>query len=77
MNNKDKMMRLVLSDESLSSFYEFNPQEYATIEDALDSENPIVASVAKIIVGVDGNSDKGTFKETYNEVVNYLNQNIL
>lgn len=77
MNNNDKMLQLVLSDENLSSFYEFDPQEYETIQDALDSENPIVVSVAKIIDGINGNSDKGTFKETYNEVVNYLNQNIL
>lgn len=76
MNNKDKMLQLVLSDDNLSRFYEFNPLDYPTIQDALDSENPIVVSVAKIILGVNGNSDKGTFKETYNEVVNYLNQNI-
>ncbi|VFA44200.1 hypothetical protein [Chryseobacterium indologenes] len=77
MNNKDKMLQLVLSDEKLSSFYEFNADEFPTIEDALSSENPIVVAVAKIIEGVSGSYDKGIFKETYNEVVNYLNQNIL
>jgi len=77
MNNKDKMLQLVLSDDKLSSFYEYNPDEFPTIQDALNAENPIVVVVAKIILGVRGNSDKGVFKETYNEVVNYLNQNIL
>lgn len=77
MNNKDKMLQLVLSDDNLSRFYEFNPLDYTTIQDALDSKNPIVVSVAKIIDGVNGSSDKRIFKETYNEVRNYLNQNIL
>ena len=77
MNNKDKMLKLVLSDEKLSSFYEFNPDDFPTIEEALVSEKPIVVAVAKIIEGIAGNTDRGVFKETYNEVINYLNQNIL
>ncbi|WP_294277955.1 hypothetical protein [uncultured Chryseobacterium sp.] len=77
MNNKDKMLQLVLSDEKLSSFYEFDAKDFPTVEDALNSENPIVVAVAKIIEGVVGSFDKGVFKETYNEVINYLNQNIL
>jgi len=77
MNNKDKMLQLVLSDKNLSSFYEYNVEEFTTIESALNSENPIVVAVAKIINGVARSSDKGNFKEIYNEVINYLNQNIL
>lgn len=77
MNNKDKMLQLVLSDDKLSSFYEYDAEEFLTIEDALNSENPVIVVVAKIIQGVAGSPDKGIFKETYNEVINYLNQNIL
>lgn len=77
MNNQNKMLQLVLSDDTLSSFYEYEPKEYQTIEEALESDNPIVVTVAKIIQGVAGNSDKATFKETYNQVIYYLNQNIL
>ncbi|MDV3586779.1 hypothetical protein CMU68_16510 [Elizabethkingia anophelis] len=77
MNNKDKMLQLVLSDDKLSSFYEFSAEDYPTVDDALNSENPIVVAVAKIIEGVAGSSDRSVFKETYNEVINYLNQNIL
>ncbi len=77
MNNTDKMLQLVLSDEKLSTLYEFNADDYPTVQDALNSENPIVVAVAKIIDGVAGSYDKGIFKETYNEVINYLNQNIL
>ena len=76
MNNRDKMLQLVLSDEKLNTFYEFNPEDFPTVEDALNSEEPIVVAVAKIIEGVAGSADKGVFKETYNEVINYLNQNI-
>jgi precorrin isomerase len=77
MNNQDKMLQLVLSDEKLSSFYEFNANDFSTIEAALNSGNPIVAAVVMIIQGVAGSSDKGIYKEIYNEVVNYLNQNML
>jgi len=77
MNNKDKMLQLVLSDDKLSSFYEFNPEDFPTMEDALNSENPIVVAVAKIIKGVGANTNAVNFKETYIEIINYLNQNIL
>jgi hypothetical protein len=77
MNNKNKMLQLVLSEGKLSSFYGYNPEEFTTIESALDSENAIVVAVAKIIDGIARSSDKGNFKETYNEIINYLNQNVL
>lgn len=76
MDNKDKMLHLVLSDEKLSSFYGYNADEFQTIQDALNSENPIVEAVAKIIQGVGRVLDKGVFKETYSEVFNYLYQNL-
>jgi hypothetical protein len=77
MNNKDKMLKLVLSDVKLSTFYEYNTDDYATIAIALKSENTIVVTVAKIIDGIELNSDKANYKEIYNEIINYLNQNIL
>jgi len=77
MTNEDKMLQLVLSDSRLISFYEYNPGEFPTIQNALDADNPVVVAIAKIIIGVAGNTDKNTQKEVYNEVFNYLNQNIL
>lgn len=77
MNNNDKMLQLVLSDEKLKSFYNYNPKDYQNLHDALKADNPIVVAVGKIILEVGGNSDKSVFRETYNEVVNYLNNNIL
>lgn len=77
MNNEDKMLQLVLSDNNLSSFYEYNAEDYQSISDALQSDNTIVVAVAKIIRGVAENSDKSIQKSVYQEVFNYLNQNLL
>lgn len=78
MTNKDKMLQLVLSDERLITAYEYNPEDFLTIYDARNSENPIIVAIAKIIEGIGKTAnDKGAFKETYNEIINYLNQNIL
>lgn len=77
MSNEDKMLRLVLSDNNLISYYEYTPQEFPTIENALKSDHPVVVAVAKIIREINGKSDKNSHKEVYNEVFNYLNQNIL
>jgi hypothetical protein len=77
MNNENKMLRLVLSDNNLSSYYEYSADDFASVDEALRSDNPIIVAVAKIIRGVSERSDKGTQKEVYNEVFNYLNQNIL
>jgi hypothetical protein len=77
MTNEDKMLQLVLSDNNLSSFYDYNPDEFPTVADALISDNPVVVAIAKIIKEIFGNFDKGVHKEVYNEVFNYLNQNLL
>jgi hypothetical protein len=77
MSNEDKMLQLVLSDNNLSSFFEYNSEEFLTIKDALQSDNPVVVAVAKIIRGINGNAEKSIQKEVYTEVVNYLNQNML
>lgn len=70
------MLQLVLSDEKLTTFYNYDASEYPTISSALKSSNPIVVCVAKIIDNVSKNSDKGNYKEVYNEIFQYLNQNI-
>jgi hypothetical protein len=77
MSNEDKMLRIILSDSKLSSYYEYNAGDFPTIECALRADNPIIVAVAKIIRGLNGSFDKSIQKEIYNEVFNYLNQNIL
>lgn len=77
MSNNDRMLQLVLSDDKLISFYEYDPAAFTTIAQALLSENPIVVTVAKIIESIGRNHEKGYYKDTYNEIINYLNKNLL
>ena len=77
MSNNDKMLQLVLSDNALSSYYKYDADEYPTIEEGLRSKKPIVVAVSKIIDGISSKSDRSAYKETYNDVVNYLNLNII
>jgi hypothetical protein len=82
MSNEDKMLQLVLSDDKLSSFYKYNAEDYQSVSDvlksdALKSDKPIVVAIAKIIRGVTENSDKSIQKSVYQEMFNYLNQNLL
>lgn len=77
MSNEDKMLQLVLSDSNLSSSYEYESSDFQTIKEALESDIPVVVAVAKIIRGIKGSSEKSIQKEIYNEVFNFLNQNML
>lgn len=77
MNNSDKMLQLVLSDKNLITTFEINSENYLTVNDALKSDNPIVVTIAKVLQGVTKNPDSSNFKEVYNEIINYLNKNLL
>lgn len=73
LTNSDKMLRIVLSDEKLIEYGNYNPEDYNTVDEALCSDNPIVVAVAKLINGVQRNY---TPKEIYDEVRNYLTTNL-
>lgn len=73
LTNGDKILQAVLNDHRLSDYAEYSPADFETISEALDSDNAVVCAIAKII---DGNERKSTEKEIYNEVSNYLKQNI-
>jgi hypothetical protein len=77
MNNSDKMLQLVLSDKNLITTFEINSENYLTVNDALKSDNPIVVTIAKVLQGVTKNPDSSNFKDVYNEIINYLNKNLL
>lgn len=74
LTNSDKMLQIVLSDEKLIEHGGYNPTDYESVEEALDSECAVVVAVAKIIQGVQRNY---TPKEIYTEVSNYLKTNLL
>lgn len=72
--NSDKMLQIVLSDKNLIAYGKYNIEDYETIDQALNSDNLIVVAVAKIINGLRRNSSEN---EIYNEVSNYLKNNII
>ncbi|MCB9017729.1 MAG: hypothetical protein H6544_03895 [Prevotellaceae bacterium] len=74
LTNSDKVLQAVLSDERLMAHAQYNPMDYETIAEALDSDNAVVCAVAKII---DGKGNNATDKEIYNEVTNYLKSNLI
>ena len=73
LTNGDKILQAVLADAKLAELGEYTPTGIETISDALDSENAIIRAVAMII---DGNENRYTQKEIYNQVSNYLIQKL-
>ena len=71
--NGGKILQAVLADAKLAELGEYTPTGIETISDALDSENAIIRAVAMII---DGNENRYTQKEIYNQVSNYLIQKL-
>lgn len=71
--NSDRVLQSVLQDEKLAEACPFNSFDYETVDDALQSDNYLVCTIAKIIEGK--NEDK-TDKQLYNEINNYLNGKI-
>ncbi len=71
--NSDKILQAVIADEQLVNFYGYNPDEYNSISDALDSDIAVIQAIAQII---NRNEQKATEKEIYNEVSNFLKSNI-
>ena len=72
-SNSDKILQAVIADEQLIKSYDYNPDDYNTIAEALDSDVAIVQAIAQIINRVEQDA---TEKEIYNEVSNFLKSNI-
>jgi len=77
MNNNDKMLRLVLSDSELATKYKINALDFETVEDALESENPVIVVIAKVLKNINTTKGKSNYKEIYNELYSYLNKNLI
>lgn len=71
--NSDRILQAVIEDEQLVNFYGYNPEDYTSISEALNSDITVVNAIAQIIVG---NEQKSTEKEIYNEVSNFLKSTI-
>jgi hypothetical protein len=77
MTNKERMLHMVLDDQKLQELYDYNKSEYEDLYTAMNSENVVVAAVARIIKNLDGSIDESVQKKVYMTVFNYINDNYL
>lgn len=49
MTNGDKIFKAVIEDSALISYGGYNPDDYDSLQNALDDENVVISTVAKII----------------------------
>ena len=77
MTNKERMLHMVLDDQKLQELYDYDKSEYEDLYTAINSENVVVAAVARIIKELDGSTDESVQKKVYMTVFNYLNDNLL
>lgn len=77
MTNKERMLHMVLDDKKLQELYEYDKSEYEDLYTAMNSDNVVVAAVARIIKNLDGSIDESDQKKVYMTVFNYINDNLL
>lgn len=77
MTNKERMLHMVLDDTKLQELYDYDQSEYEDLYTALNSDNVVVASVARIIKELDGSTDENVQKKVYKTIFSYINDNLL
>ena len=77
MTNKERMLHMVLDDKQLQEFYCYDKSDYEDLYTAINSNNVVVASVARIIKDLNGSIDESDQKKVYMTVFNYINENLL
>lgn len=77
MTNKERMLHMVLDDTKLQELYDYDQSEYEDLYTALNSDNVVVASVARIIKELDGSTEESVQKKVYMTVFNYINENLI
>ena len=77
MTNKERMLHMVLDDTKLQELYDYDQSEYEDLDTALNSDNVVVASVARIIKELDGSTDESVQKKVYKTIFSYINDNLL
>ena len=65
MTNKERMLHMVLDDKKLQELYEYDKSEYEDLYTAMNSENVVVATVARIIKNLDGSTDESDQKKVF------------
>lgn len=77
MTNKERMLHLVLDDPKLQELYEYDVTDYEDMYCAINSENVLVAAVARIIKELDGSTEESDQQKVYKTVFNYINDNYI
>ena len=77
MTNKERMLHMVLDDTKLQELYDYDQSEYEDLYTALNSDNVVVGSVARIIKELDGSTDESVQKIVYKTIFSYINDNLL
>jgi hypothetical protein len=77
MTNKERMLHMVLDDKKLQELYEYDKSEYEDLYTAMNSNNVVVAAVARIIKELNGSTDESDQKKVYMTVFNYIKDNYL
>jgi len=77
MTNKERMLHMVLDDPKLQELYGYDKSEYEDLYTAMNSDNVVVAAVARIIKNLDGSLDESVQKKVYMTVFNYINDNFI
>ena len=71
MTNKERILHMDLDDKKLQELYDYDETEYEDMYAAINSENIVVASVARIIKQLDGSTDESDQKKVYMTVFTY------
>lgn len=77
MTNPEKMLEMVLDDKKLQETYGYDKSDYQDLYTAINSQNVVVASVARIISKLNGSTDEAIQKKVYMTVINYINDNYM
>ncbi len=77
MTNKERMLHMVLDDKKLQELYDYDESEYEDMYSAINSDNVVVAAVARIVKELDGSTDETVQRSVYMKVFNYINENFI
>ena len=77
MTNKERMLHMVLDNRKLQDEYKYDESDYEDLYSALNSDNVVVATVARIIKDLDGSDEESAQKKVYKTIVQYLNSNLI
>ena len=77
MTNKERMLHMVLDDKKLQELYDYDESEYEDMSSAINSDNVVVAAVARIVKELDGSTDETVQRTVYSRVFNYINDNFI